>query len=309
MKILKTIILLAVISFSNMLNAQVPSEVNFRTVVRTPDGELVKNEVVNIRLSFIDNSTSPALIAAEESLLETDDFGMVSIDFGEQTGWILSDLNWEAGEVVFRVEYSPNAIINYETLEEAPVYAVPFAFVARASDNQPQNIVGPIGPAGPTGFMGAPGPAGPQGQNGPHGPTGLQGEQGPPGSSEGAEGAPGPPGAAGQMSEVGGEVGPIGPTGATGLAGPPGIPGAIGPTPPSFPPSPGPTGPTGPFGGPGANGLNGANGFASTPWESVSGNVYLDDLQKAIILTSTNGECWELKMVNGLMATEAVSCP
>ncbi len=191
---------------SNALNAQVPQAIKYQACAVDPEGQLVSDSEIEIRVEFLQ---SAAVVYVETHHALTDENGIFDLTLGQgdpESG-LFEEIAWDAGtpELHVSIDFEGNG--NFESYNTSFFSAVPYALYAKGAAG-PQGPQGQPGPAGPQGPIGPVGPSGPQGFTGGMGPPGLPGPQGP-------AGAPGPQGPMG----FNGATGPQGPTGITGPPG------------------------------------------------------------------------------------------
>jgi len=226
--------------FLSSLVAQVPQAVNYQTVVRDGNGNIIANQPVKLGFLIHDGSPTGTIVYSESDTGATNQFGLFTTAIGR--GTVLSGnfgtITWSTGNKYLETYFytSPTAYVSMGTAE---LLTVPYALYA---------VNGVVGPTGATGVAGANGTNGTNGLTGPTGPSGANGTNG----TNGANGATGPAGPTG-ANGTNGNTGPTGPTGSTGAGG--GATGTTGPTGAN-----GANGSNGVTGNTGANGTNGTNG-------------------------------------------------
>lgn len=177
--------------------AQAPQGFNYQAVLRDSDGELMQNENVNLAVELLQGNVEGSVVFNELHITQTNGFGVVNLQIGNQNSGDFENLDWSAGPYFIRIS------VNGIPMGTSPLLSVPYALYAEnGGEPGPQGPEGPPGPQGEQGPQGEPGPQGPQGDQGPQGPqgnqgpqgdTGPQGPQGPEGP-EGPQGPEGPPG-------------------------------------------------------------------------------------------------------------------
>lgn len=284
--------------FSLTIFAQAPQKMSYQSVVRTPEGKLVKKSSVKVRISLLKGSEDGTRVYGEVHHKTTNDNGLVSLKIGEGTQQMgqFSAIDWSKGPYFIKAETDPAGGNDYPIEVITELMSVPYALYAANSPVGPQGEMGPQGPVGPKGQMGATGPAGLPGSTGATGPAGPQGIQGIPGVAgaqgvQGIQGVPGIQGTAGVngtngisayqvwlanggsgtetdfinflkgaqgIQGIAGPIGPQGMTGATGAIGDTGLQGLQG-----IPGIAGPQGVAGAVGATGAAGIDGTNGMSA----------------------------------------------
>jgi hypothetical protein len=255
---MKKIFYLAIIAMLfhvQSIQAQVPQAINYQTVVRDANGNVVANQGVKLGFVIHDVTSGGTTVYSETDSGTTNKFGLFTTAIGSGTiiGGSFPSIDWATGSKYLEVDYYTAPGV-FSVMGTSELFSVPYALYAgnggTAGATGPQGATGPagnIGATGPTGSAGtmgatgAQGIAGPSGAQGTTGPTGAQGTQG----VTGAAGTDGVTGATGPTGSGGGATGATGPTGADGITGPTGAAGQDGAT-----------------GAGGTNGANGSNGAA-----------------------------------------------
>lgn len=295
---IKKILFLLLLLFSISVFAQAPQKMSYQSVVRTPEGKLVKKSSVKVRISLLKGSEDGTRVYGEIHHKTTNDNGLVSLKIGEGTQQMgqFSAIDWSKGPYFIKAETDPAGGNDYPIEVITELMSVPYALYAANSPAGPPGEMGPQGPAGPKGQVGANGPVGPPGSTGATGPAGPQGIHGIPGAAgsqgiQGIQGVPGIQGTAGVngingisayqvwlanggsgteidfinflkgaqgVQGIQGIAGPIGPQGMVGVTGATGPEGQQG-----IPGISGPQGVAGAVGATGAAGIDGTNGISA----------------------------------------------
>lgn len=272
--------------------AQAPQSINYQTVVRGTDGNVLANQNISIQIKIYQGSATGPVVLSETHKLITNQFGLVSMHIGEglNTSGSLAAIDWGNGPYFLEVGLDPSGGSNHTVMSFTELVSVPYALYAGTAANtddadaDPTNelqmlylsndtlylsnggfVVLPTnsGSAGATGVTGATGAAGNDGGTGPTGADGINGTTGATGptGNAGNDGATGPTGATG-LNGVTGATGTAGNPGATGATGTTGVAGNDGVTGPTG--ADGLIGITGPTGATGSNGVTGATGSDGT---------------------------------------------
>jgi hypothetical protein len=281
------VLLLFTIHFSLLsVIAQVPQAFNYQAVARDASGNVLSGQLISLRITILDGSSTGTVVYSETHMANTNQFGLFTLALGKgsvQFG-TFNAINWAIGSKYLKVEMDATGGTNYIAMGTTELLSVPFALYANASGTS--GSIGPTGPtgaAGTNGINGVVGPTGPTGIGvmGATGPTGIgvvgaTGATGPTGSGVGPTGPTGPTGLVGPTGSG------VGPTGPTGVAGTNGAAGATGPTGANG--NNGATGPTGSAGSVGATGPTGANGINGS-----NGATGAQGIQGATGATGSNG--------------------
>lgn len=168
---------------------QAPQGVNYQAIVRNASGIIIPNQLVSIRLSIHQNSTSGTIVYQESHQPTTNQFGLVNLVIGTGTvsAGTFSGINWASGPYFVEVDVDVTGGTNFTTLGTQQLMSVPYALYSETTGSSG----GTTGPTGPTGAQGVQGVTGPTGSSvGATGATGAQGVQGNTGAT-GATGAGG----------------------------------------------------------------------------------------------------------------------
>lgn len=219
----KSLLMLSITLFVNLLFAQAPNKFTYQAVMRDGSGNLATIQTIGMKISIIQSTPTGPSVYVETQTPTSNANGLVSLEIG--SGLIQSGnfalINWSNGPYYITTEVDLTGGTNYTISGTTQLLSVPYALYAANSGSSIPGPQGPIGPQGATGATGADGPQGATGATGPQGATGATGATGP----QGPQGATGATGA----------TGPQGATGATGLQGPQGVAGATGPQGPQGP--------------------------------------------------------------------------
>lgn len=274
---MKKLIIIGLILYTSILQAQSPMAFSYQGAVTNADGDLIINQLIGVEVSIVVGNAAGEDIYKETHMVESSQMGSFNLKVGEGNpiDGSFETIEWGNNRHFVKTAIDINGGMDYAYAGIVELLSVPYALYsleAGSIENTGKpgiaGIAGPAGPAGPTGQPGAPGPPGryipgipwscncPPGQDGPQGPPGPDA---PPGGPEGPPGPEGPQGEPGGPPGIKGPPGIEGPPGPNGPAGPPGEPGPPGT-------EIGPEGPPGPPGEPGDQGPPGTEvgppGFA-----------------------------------------------
>jgi len=115
----------------------VPAGIPFEMVARTAYGEVLPNEDLQVRVSFLSAGQEPgATLYSETHEITTDDFGMVTFLIGQgNSGPVsLNDIPWESGEMWLEMDIRAPHRPDYRIAQRVPMRAVPYAFYAASAE-------------------------------------------------------------------------------------------------------------------------------------------------------------------------------
>lgn len=129
-------LLLLVFPFQE-LKAQAPDSVNYQAVARNDEGDVLGDEVLDVRMSIFQGGASGNLVYEEEhNGVNTDRLGLFTlyIGGGNQTGGSaasFSDIGWGTGSHHIQVEVDAGS--GYENLGSRKLVSVPYALYSKES--------------------------------------------------------------------------------------------------------------------------------------------------------------------------------
>lgn len=106
-----------------------PEAFSYITMVSDSNGAPVTNQVIGIRFSILQDSTTGTVVYSETQTATTDDQGVLStqVGVGIITTGSLGSVDWAAGQHYLRVEVDPAGGSNYSVLSTPQLVSVPYA--------------------------------------------------------------------------------------------------------------------------------------------------------------------------------------
>ena len=135
--------LLFLCSFS-FLEAQVPHGFRYQAVVRDGDGGIMKNAVLQVRLSLLQGTAEGAQVWSETVQATTNALGLMALEAG---GTVPVDVDWSAGPYFLKVEVDLQDGQGFREIGKSEILAVPYALYAEEvknrddADADPQNEI------------------------------------------------------------------------------------------------------------------------------------------------------------------------
>jgi hypothetical protein len=133
--ILSVIVLLCTIY---TLQAQVPQAINYQAVARTSQGLLIPNQQVSVRFSILESSINGTIIYQETATPTTNSFGLftLGIGTGSPVTGTFAGINWGNGITKFlKVEIAPQVNGPYNLQGTTQIMSVPYALYAERTKN------------------------------------------------------------------------------------------------------------------------------------------------------------------------------
>jgi len=115
--------------FTPACQAQVPSGLNFQTIIRDQTGKPLSNRNVNIKFTILQGGVNGTSVYSEEHRSLANEFGLVNllIGYGFPLQGRFDQIKWEDGNMFLKTEIDPNGGFNYELSSVSPFLSVPYA--------------------------------------------------------------------------------------------------------------------------------------------------------------------------------------
>jgi len=138
--------------------AQAPEKMSYQAVIRNADNNLVVNQAIRIQISILKGAEEGEVVYSENQISDTNSNGLVSLVFGEESGW--ETIDWSAHRYFIKTEVDPTGGIDYSITGISQLLSVPYALYAK---NSGSSIAGPQGEQGIKGLQGEAGADGTDG--------------------------------------------------------------------------------------------------------------------------------------------------
>jgi hypothetical protein len=139
--------------------AQAPQSFNYQAVCRDSVGNILANQMVDLRFSIFDITPGGNVLYKENQSTNTNSLGLANVAVGTGS-WIEGNflsIPWDAGAKYLGVELNTGS--GYASVGAPQLMSVPYAIYANQSGS------GATGPTGPQGVQGVPGPTGATGSS------------------------------------------------------------------------------------------------------------------------------------------------
>jgi hypothetical protein len=135
---MKKISTLLILAFCGTIGfSQAPQNFRYQTVVRNNAGELIANQSVGIRISILLNSPTGLVVFSETYNLITSPVGLINLSVGTgaaETGSI-EEIQWGSGTYFMRIDVDKDGGNNYEFMGTSQLLSVPYALYAEKAGN------------------------------------------------------------------------------------------------------------------------------------------------------------------------------
>jgi uncharacterized protein (TIGR02145 family) len=131
------LILLPIFGFS-----QAPQKINFQSILRNTNGEVVANKAVSLRISILSGSITGNTVYSETHDKTTDASGLISLQIGNGTviNGAFSTILWGNAAYFIKLEADFNGGSNYVLLGTQELMSVPYALYASKTDTSVLNL-------------------------------------------------------------------------------------------------------------------------------------------------------------------------
>ena len=134
MKFYDKVLLILILSTTNFLISQAPSQFTYQSVVRTNSGSLVSNQQVGFRFTVLKGSELGSIVFEEEHTVTTNINGLATMIIGKGSGTDnLSEIDWGIDSYFLKVEVDPEGGFNYVAEDTTQLLSVPFALYSNSS--------------------------------------------------------------------------------------------------------------------------------------------------------------------------------
>lgn len=121
---------------TNVAFAQSPQEISYQVVVHGAGGILVKNRLVGIQISILQESSSGIVVFSERHQATTNANALASIAIGKGTAVIgsLASIDWSTAIYFLQTQIDPTGGTNYTQTLVSQMLSVPYSLFAAKSD-------------------------------------------------------------------------------------------------------------------------------------------------------------------------------
>ena len=122
--------------------SQAPQKINFQSILRNTNGEVVSNKLVSLKISILSGSISGLTVYSETHTKTTDPSGLISLQIGNGTvlSGIFADIAWGDFPHFIKLEADFSGESNYVLLGTQELMSVPYALYAGKTDTSSLNL-------------------------------------------------------------------------------------------------------------------------------------------------------------------------
>ncbi len=127
--------LLIILIFAPGAASQAPEKMSFQAVIRNTSGELVKNHLVQMKISILKGSPAGTAVYVETDSAYTNVNGLATIEIGGGipiTG-LFSEIDWLTGPYFIKTEVDPDGWTNYSITGISQLLSVPYALYSNTA--------------------------------------------------------------------------------------------------------------------------------------------------------------------------------
>jgi uncharacterized protein (TIGR02145 family) len=117
--------------------SQIPSKFNFQAIARNHEGNVIANQLANLRISIIPGEVEGIPEFVEIQTATTNSFGLLALEIGSGTnikGYIDS-IDWSDNSWFLKIEMDATGGTDYQHLGTTQILSVPYAIYAKYAEN------------------------------------------------------------------------------------------------------------------------------------------------------------------------------
>jgi hypothetical protein len=122
--------------------SQAPTKINFQSVLRNTNGEVVSNSAVSLRISILSGTINGSAVYIETHAKTTDAGGLISLQIGGGTvsSGVFANINWGSSAHFIKLEADFSGGNSYVLLGTQELMSVPYALYASKTDTSVLNL-------------------------------------------------------------------------------------------------------------------------------------------------------------------------
>lgn len=132
---------LAILLFSITIFAQSTNNIQYQVILKDNSNSLVVNQLVNLQISILQNSSTGAVVYLETHSLTTNINGLVTLAIGSGTTTDdFSSIDWSTGTNFIKYEADPSGGNNFTITGTTQMMSLPYALSAKSIYEPTYNI-------------------------------------------------------------------------------------------------------------------------------------------------------------------------
>jgi hypothetical protein len=134
--------ILMILIFPILGISQAPNKINFQSVLRNTNGEVVSNSAVSLRISILSGTINGNSVYVETHDKTTDAGGLMSLQIGGGTvsSGVFGNINWGSSAHFIKLEADFSGGNSYVLLATQELMSVPYALYASKTDTSVLNL-------------------------------------------------------------------------------------------------------------------------------------------------------------------------
>lgn len=122
---------------------QAPQKINFQSILRNTNGEIIANKAVSLKISILSGSINGSSVYTETHSKTTDPAGLISLQIGNGTvlSGIFASIDWGSTAHFLKLEADFSGGSNFVVLGTQELMSVPHALYASKTDTTSLNLV------------------------------------------------------------------------------------------------------------------------------------------------------------------------
>jgi uncharacterized protein (TIGR02145 family) len=122
--------------------SQAPQKINFQSILRNTNGEVVANKSVSLKISILSGSITGTSVYSETHTKTTDASGLISLQIGSGSvsSGVFNNIDWGNAAHFIKLEADFSGGSNYVVLGTQELMSVPYALYAGKTDTNVLNL-------------------------------------------------------------------------------------------------------------------------------------------------------------------------
>lgn len=127
--------------------SQAPQKINFQSILRNNNGEIVSNKSVSLKISILSGSIGGSSVYSEIHTKTTDISGLISLQIGNGTvlSGVFANIGWGNAPHFIKLEVDFSGGSNFVLLGTQELMSVPYALYASKTDTSSLNLTNRLG--------------------------------------------------------------------------------------------------------------------------------------------------------------------
>jgi len=139
----KIITLVAILLTTLSMYAQSPDKMSYQAVIRDAASELLTNQMVGVKISILQTTTTGTAVYEESQNKNTNTNGLLTLEIGAGTviSGDMATIDWSNDDFFIKTEIDPTGGTNYSIVGTSQILSVPYSFLSKTAINVVNDMV------------------------------------------------------------------------------------------------------------------------------------------------------------------------